>query len=98
MDYIKGNVHLLLLFFGALIGLGVLLRRIYAFRYFTLEGCGFKEARKVCEMAVEVKRLKERQYTDIVRRKILKKYHKIVIGSIIFAMIMLRFFCKNKLN
>lgn len=70
MDYIKENVHLLLLFSGALIGLGVLLlRRIYAFRYFTLEGCGFKEARKVCEMAVEVKRLKERQYTDILGEK-----------------------------
>ena len=47
MDFIKGNVHLLLLFSGVLIGLGVLLLRwMYAFHYFTLEGCGFKEARK----------------------------------------------------
>ena len=47
MDFIKGNVHLLLLFSGVLIGLSVLLLRwMYAFHYFTLEGCGFKEARK----------------------------------------------------
>ena len=47
MDFIKGNVHRLLLFFGVLVGLGVLLLRwMYAFHYFTLEGCGFKEARK----------------------------------------------------
>lgn len=47
MDFIKGNVHLLLLFSGVLIGLGVLLLRwMYAFHYFTLEGCGFQEARK----------------------------------------------------
>ena len=47
MDFIKGNGHLLLLFSGVLIGLGVLLLRwMYAFHYFTLEGCGFKEARR----------------------------------------------------
>lgn len=45
--YALRNVHLLLLFSGVLIGLGVLLLRwMYAFHYFTLEGCGFKEARK----------------------------------------------------
>ncbi len=38
---------LLLLFSGVLIGLGfLLLRWMYAFHYFTLEGCGFKQARK----------------------------------------------------
>ena len=47
MDFIKGNVHLLLLFSGVLMGLGALLLRwMYAFHYFTLERCGFKEARK----------------------------------------------------
>lgn len=47
MDFIKGNVHLLLLFSDVLIGLGVLLLRwMYAFHYFTLERCDFKEARK----------------------------------------------------
>ncbi|MEY8335344.1 glycerophosphoryl diester phosphodiesterase membrane domain-containing protein [Lachnospiraceae bacterium 47-T17] len=47
LDFIKGNARLLLLFLVALAGLGiVLLRWMYAFHYFTLEGCGFKEARK----------------------------------------------------
>lgn len=47
MDFIKGNWHLLLLFFGILTGLFILLLRwMYAFHYFTLEGCGFKEARR----------------------------------------------------
>lgn len=47
MRKIKKVMHLLLLFSGVLIGLGALLLRwMYAFHYFTLEGCGFKEARK----------------------------------------------------
>lgn len=47
LDFIKGNKALLLLFSCCLLGLGMLLFRwLYAFHYFTLEGCGFQEARK----------------------------------------------------
>lgn len=46
MDFIRGNWHLLLLFVCAMAALGfLLLRWLYAFHYFTLEGCSFKEAR-----------------------------------------------------
>lgn len=47
LDFIAGNSMLLLLFTIALTGLGILLFRwLYAFHYFTLEGCDFREARK----------------------------------------------------
>lgn len=47
LDFIKGNWHLLLFFIAAVTGLGVLLLRwLYAFHYFTLERCSFREARK----------------------------------------------------
>lgn len=47
LDFIKGNRYLLVLFFGVLTGLGLLLLRwLYAFHYFTLEGSGFQEARR----------------------------------------------------
>ncbi len=47
LDFIKGNKYLLLLFIALITGLSILLLRwIYAFHYFTLEGCNFKEARK----------------------------------------------------
>lgn len=47
MDFIRANWHLLLLFFAFLVGLGILmLRWMYAFHYFTLEGCSFREARR----------------------------------------------------
>ncbi len=46
MDFIRGNGHLLALFVCAMALLGyLLLRWLYAFHYFTLEGCCFKEAR-----------------------------------------------------
>ncbi|MHC1748201.1 MAG: glycerophosphodiester phosphodiesterase family protein [Cellulosilyticaceae bacterium] len=46
MDYIKGYWYLLFLFMVLMIGLGALLLQwLYAFHYFTLEDCGFKEAR-----------------------------------------------------
>lgn len=46
MDFIRGNWKLLILFLAALLGLGALLLRwLYAFHYFILEGCDFKEAR-----------------------------------------------------
>lgn len=47
LDFIKGNWHLLFLFMAAVALLGfLLLRWLYAFHYFTLEGCGFRAARK----------------------------------------------------
>lgn len=47
LDFIWGNGHLLLLFLGAVALLGLLLLRwLFAFHYFTLEGCDFKEARQ----------------------------------------------------
>lgn len=47
LDFIKGNGRLLVFFAAAVAGLGILLLRwLYAFHYFTLEECGFKEARK----------------------------------------------------
>ena len=47
LDFIAKNNTLLILFSALLLGLLVLmLRWLYAFHYFTLEGCGFKEARK----------------------------------------------------
>ncbi len=47
LDFIKGNRYLLVLFIAAVAGLGVLLLRwLYVFHYFTLERCGFREARK----------------------------------------------------
>lgn len=47
LDFLKGNWQLLLLFTILIIGLGALLLRwLYAFHYFTLEGCNFKEARR----------------------------------------------------
>jgi len=47
LDFIKGNWRLLILFAAAVAGLGILLLRwLYAFHYFTLEECGFKEARR----------------------------------------------------
>lgn len=47
LDFIAGNNILLLLFTILLTGLGMLLFRwLYAFHYFTLEECDFREARK----------------------------------------------------
>ncbi len=47
LDFIAANKYLLVLFLIVLAGLAALLLRwLYAFHYFTLEGCGFKEARK----------------------------------------------------
>lgn len=47
LDFIIGNGKLLFLFIAALALLEVLLLRwLYAFHYFTLEGCSFKEARR----------------------------------------------------
>ncbi|MCI8920182.1 MAG: glycerophosphodiester phosphodiesterase [Eubacterium sp.] len=47
LDFIAKNNTLLILFSALLLALLVLmLRWLYAFHYFTLEGCGFKEARK----------------------------------------------------
>lgn len=47
LDFIKGNWYLLFFFIAVVLGLGfLLLRWMYAFHYFTLEGCGFREARK----------------------------------------------------
>ena len=46
LDFIKGNWYLLVLSACAVAVLGLLmLRWLYAFHYFTLEGCSFKEAR-----------------------------------------------------
>lgn len=46
MDFITGNTGLLVLFFIVFIGLAALLLKwVYAFHYFTLEGGSFKEAR-----------------------------------------------------
>lgn len=47
LDFIMDNGVLAVLFTAVLIGLSVLLFRwLYAFHYFTLEGCDFKEARR----------------------------------------------------
>ncbi len=47
LDFIAANKFLLFLFIAAMAGLtALLLRWLYAFHYFTLEGCNFKEARK----------------------------------------------------
>lgn len=47
LDFITKNENLLLLFSCAMAGLGLLLLRwLYAFHYFTLESCSFKEARR----------------------------------------------------
>lgn len=47
LDFIMGNGQLLFLFTAAVIGLEILLLRwLYVFHYFTLEGCSFSEARK----------------------------------------------------
>lgn len=46
LDFITGNKSLLILFCVLIIGLAALLLKwVYAFHYFTLEGCSFKEAR-----------------------------------------------------
>lgn len=60
LDFIRGNGYLLLLFFGALTGLGILLLRwLYAFHYFTLEGSGFKEARRQSAALARKNKLKD---------------------------------------
>lgn len=47
LDFIKGNWSLSILFLVAFTGLGALLLRwMYAFHYFTLEGCSFRKARQ----------------------------------------------------
>lgn len=47
LEFIWGNWYFLIFFLGILAGLGFLLIRwLYAFHYFTLEECDFKEARR----------------------------------------------------
>lgn len=60
MDFIVSNKSLLFLFLAAVLGLGALLLRwLYGFHYFTLEGCGFKEARKRSRILGKGRRLKD---------------------------------------
>lgn len=60
MDFIVSNTGLLFLFLAVMVLLGALLLRwLYAFHYFTLEGCDFKEARKRSRNLGKGKRLRD---------------------------------------
>lgn len=60
LDYIRANNVLSALFFAVtLLLFALMVKWFYAFHYFTLEGCSFREARKRSSMLNKKKRLKD---------------------------------------
>lgn len=60
MDYIRANSFLSILLCGAVfLLLALMMRWLYAFHYFTLEGCSFREARKRSHALGKKKRIRD---------------------------------------
>lgn len=98
MDFISKNQTLLLLFVLAVTGLSVLLLRwLYAFHYFTLDGCNFREARKRSADLSAHHKLKDLSVILSVQFLVYFLYFVIAFAGIILALVLGNLFTKLKL-
>ncbi len=76
LDYIRANHVLSTLFLAVILILYALMAKwLYAFHYFTLEGCSFREARK--------------RSSSLGKRKRLKDFISLFLVQVVFALLML---------
>ncbi len=98
MEFIIGNKYLLIVFTTVLILLSALLLKwLYAFHYFTLEGCDFKEARRKSARLSSKNRIKDLLVLSGVQFLFYIIYFIMVFGGILLALFLSGVFSKFKL-
>lgn len=86
MNHIEKNAALSVLFAFAMLVITILMMRwMYAFHYFTLEGCTFKEARTKSSSLIRRKRLKDFIYMLLTQLVFVVTYFVFIFIAIIIA-------------
>lgn len=98
MEFIIGNKYLFVAFICVLLLLSALLLKwLYAFHYFTLEGCDFKEARRKSAKLSIGNRIKDLLVLSGVQFFFYIIYFIMVLAGVLFAVFLSSFFSKLKL-
>lgn len=93
LDFITGNKSLLILFMAVITGLAALLLKwVYAFHYFTLEGCSFKEARERSIRLSHKNKIKDLLFLLGVQLFFYIIYFILLFAGVMFAVLLGRLF------